>query len=172
MENFTAGSARDSVYLGSDRTGSCNSFAAEREPEAPAGHQVGPGFHNSYLASALLIRMFIPDPGYRSVHFWSGFFQPGSRDQKCALTKKNWSISWTQKLLLSTRKYDPGGFSRIPDSFHHGSRSRIQGSKKHWIPDQQHCWGLKLDCKTACSDRRLCTLHCTCLLFTPPVWGY
>ncbi len=54
--SFTAGSARDAVYLGSDCSGSCNSFAAEREPEAPAGHQVGRGFHNSYLASALLFR--------------------------------------------------------------------------------------------------------------------
>jgi hypothetical protein len=56
MDLFTAGSARDAIYLGSNCSGSCNSFAAEREPEAPAGHQVGPGFHNSYLASALRSR--------------------------------------------------------------------------------------------------------------------
>jgi hypothetical protein len=74
---FTAGFARDAVYLGSDCSGSCNSFAAEREPEAPAGHQVGPGFHNSYLAqrcgSGCLFRVpatdySIPDPGVKSAH--------------------------------------------------------------------------------------------------------
>ncbi len=45
---------------------------------------------------------------------------------------KGFSI-FIQKVLLSSRKYDPGCLSWIsdPDFF----PSRIQGSKKHWIPD-------------------------------------
>ncbi len=63
----------------------------------------------------------------------------------------------TQKWLLSSRNYDPVCLSRIrifssripkPDS---GSRSWIQGSKKHWIPNPG-TWFATLPL-TMCYDR-------------------
>ncbi len=98
--------------------------------------------------------MFIPDPV-------SDFFpsripdpnclHPGSRIRIKEL--KYFNPKKTKKWFLSSRKYDPGCSSRIPDPdadflpiTDPGSRgqkgigSRIQGSKRHRIPDpdQQH----------------------------------
>jgi hypothetical protein len=85
---FTAGSARDSVYLGSDCSGSCNSFAAEREPEAPAGHQVGPGFHNSYLASELQIRDLYSESRLQISPFLIRIFSARIQGSKVRIDKK------------------------------------------------------------------------------------
>ncbi len=72
--------------------------------------------------------MFIPDPT---------FFHPGSSSSKNLriLTPKK-----PKKWFLSSKKYDPVCSSRIPDpdaDFLHipYPRSRIQGSKRHPIPD-------------------------------------
>ncbi len=48
----------------------------------------------------------IPDPGYRSKRFW--ILDPLS-------VSKNLIIFFTQKMFLSSKKYDPGCPSRIPD---------------------------------------------------------
>jgi hypothetical protein len=67
------------------------------------------------------IRLFsIPDPN---------FFHTGS-------ASKNLSIL-TQKWFLSSRKYDPGCSSRIRMLTFYPSL--IPGSKRHRIPDPQHC---------------------------------
>jgi hypothetical protein len=152
--SFTAGSARHAVYLGSDCSGSCNSFAAEREPEAPAGHQVGPGFHNSYLASALQIRMFIPDPGHRLFHPGSGFSSPDILNPNFF---PKFSEMWSGMFLSDL-------VSRIPDSFHHWSRYRFQKT-----PDPGSATQLRL------KSARLLVLigdylhYLTLFIFTPSV---
>ncbi len=71
--------------------------------------------------------MFIPDPT---------FFHPGSSKNLSILTPKKAKI-W----FLSSKKYDPGCLSRIPDPDAEFLPSRIQGSKRHPIPDPdpQHC---------------------------------
>ncbi len=98
--------------------------------------------------------MFIPDPG--SDFFPSRipdptFFHPGSRIRTVSIpdpgyASKNLSIltpKKQKKWFLSTRKYDPGCSSRIPDPDADflpipDPRSRIQGSKRRRIPDPQH----------------------------------
>ncbi len=57
--------------------------------------------------------MFIPDPG-------SDFFHPGSRFRTVSIpdpgsASKNLSVLTPKKWFLSSRKYDPGCSSRIPD---------------------------------------------------------
>jgi hypothetical protein len=80
--------------------------------------------------------MFIPDPG--SDFFPSRipdqtFFHPGSRILKefkyfnPQKSKKKW--------FLSSKKYDPGCSSRIPDPDADFFPSRIPGSKRYPIPD-------------------------------------
>jgi hypothetical protein len=75
------------------------------------------------------IRLFsIPDPGSEL-----SIPDPGS-------TSKNLSIFNPKKWFLSSRKYDPGCSSRIPDPDADflsipDPRSRIQRSKRHRIPD-------------------------------------
>ncbi len=71
------------------------------------------------------VQWFIPDPG-------SEFFHPGSR-----IRFKEFNL--TKKLFLSSRKYDPDCSSRIRILIFYSSR--IQGSKRHRIPDPdpQHC---------------------------------
>jgi hypothetical protein len=39
---------------------------------------------------------------------------------------------------------DPGSEIRDPEKIHPGSGSRIQGVKKHRIPDPEHCMRLSL----------------------------
>ncbi len=72
------------------------------------------------------IRLFsIPDPYYPSrIHIKEFKY----------LNPKIW--------YLSSRKYDPGCSSRIPDPDPDFCPSRIQGSKRHRIPDPQHCYAL------------------------------
>jgi hypothetical protein len=88
--------------------------------------------------------MFFPDPT---------FFHPGSRIRTVSIpdtgsASKNLSIFNPKKWFLNSRKYDPGCSSRIPDpdaDFYpsripdpggqKGTGSRIQGSKRHQIPD-------------------------------------
>jgi hypothetical protein len=57
--------------------------------------------------------------------------------------------------------------SGVPDSFHHGSRSRIPGSKKHWIPNPQHCLGLKWDVQDCLLRSEI--MYITLYVFTPSV---
>jgi hypothetical protein len=68
--------------------------------------------------------MLIPDPT---------FFHPGSR----ILIKefKYFNSKKAKKLFLSSKKYDPGCSSRIPDPDADFLPSRIPGSKRHPIPD-------------------------------------
>jgi hypothetical protein len=77
---------------------------------------------------------FIPDPG--SELSPSRIPDPGSSSKNLSiLTQKK-----TKKWFLSCKKYDPGCSSRIPDPDAGflpipDSGSRIQGSKRHPIPD-------------------------------------
>ncbi len=83
--------------------------------------------------------MFIPDPT---------FFHPGSRIRTVSIpepgsSSKNLSIltpKKAKKWFLSSKKYDPGCSSRIPDPDADFLPSRIPGSKRHPIsdPDPQH----------------------------------
>jgi hypothetical protein len=78
--------------------------------------------------------MFIPDPT---------FFHPGSRTRTVSIpdpgsSSKNLSILTPKKAnkwLLSSKKYDPGCSSRIRMLTFSHPGSRIQGSKRHPIPD-------------------------------------
>ncbi len=83
--------------------------------------------------------MFIPDPG-------SDFFPSRIPDPNClhpGSASKNLGIltpKKPKKWFLSSRKYDPGCSSRTPDPDADflpipGPGSRIQGSKRHRIPD-------------------------------------
>jgi hypothetical protein len=86
--------------------------------------------------------MFIPDPG--SDFFPSQIpdpncFRPGSR-----IPIKEFKYFNPKEWFLSSRKYDPGCSSRIPDPDPDflpipDPGSLIQGSKRHRIPDPQHC---------------------------------
>jgi hypothetical protein len=77
--------------------------------------------------------MFIPDPA---------FSHPGSELSPSRILKefKYLNPKKANKWFLSTKKYDPGCSSRIPDPDATFSRpgSRIQGSKRHPIPDPEH----------------------------------
>ncbi len=67
----------------------------------------------------------------RDVYPGSDFFPSGSR-----IRTKKLNILTPKNSFLSSRKYDPGWSSRIPGSwFFTRHRSRIQGSRWHWIPD-------------------------------------
>jgi hypothetical protein len=80
--------------------------------------------------------MFIPDPG-------SDFFPSRIPDPNCLdpgsriLIKvfKYFNPKKAKKWFLSSKKYDPGCSSRIPDPDADFLPSRIQGSKRHPIPD-------------------------------------
>ncbi len=50
---------------------------------------------------------------------------------------KEFKYFYPQKMVLSSKKYDPGCSSRIRMLTFYPSR--IQGSKRHPIPDPQHC---------------------------------
>ncbi len=74
--------------------------------------------------------MSIPDPT---------FFHPKSRIQIFSIpdpvsTSKEFN---PKKLILSSMKYKPGYSSQIRILTFYASR--IQGSKRHRIPDPQHC---------------------------------
>jgi hypothetical protein len=70
------------------------------------------------------IRLFsIPDPNC---------LHPGSRILK---EFKYFNPKKAKKWFLSSKKYDPGCSSRIPDPDADFIPSRIQGSKRHPIPD-------------------------------------
>ncbi len=84
--------------------------------------------------------MFIPDPGsdflpsrIRTV----SIPDTGSASKYLSILTPKKPKKW----FLSTRKYDPGCSSRIPDPDADFYPSRIQGSKRHRIPDPdpQHC---------------------------------
>ncbi len=75
--------------------------------------------------------MFIPDPGSDFFPSWipdPNFFYPGSR-----ILIKEFKYVNPKKWFLSSRKYDPGCSSRIRILTF--CPSRIQGFKKHRIPD-------------------------------------
>ncbi len=74
--------------------------------------------------------MFIPDPT---------FFHPGSELSPSRIRIKEFKYfnpKKPKKWFLSSRKYDPGCSSRIRMLTFYPSR--IQGSKRHRIPDLQH----------------------------------
>jgi hypothetical protein len=79
----------------------------------------------------------------RDVYPGSDFFHPGSRIRTVSIpdpgsSSKNLSIltpKKTKKWFLSSKKYDPGCSSRIPDPDADFLPSRIPGSKRHPIPD-------------------------------------
>ncbi len=77
---------------------------------------------------------FIPDPG-------SDFFPSRIRTVSIpdpGSSSKNWSISTPKKAkkwFFSSKKYDPGCSSRIRMLTFSHPGSRIQGSKRHPIPD-------------------------------------
>jgi len=75
-----------------------------------------------------IIGASVADPEWLSRIPDRNFFHPGS-------ASKNLSIL-TQKLFLSSRKYDPGCSSRIRILIFYPSR--IQGPKRHRIPDPQN----------------------------------
>ncbi len=87
----------------------------------------------------------IPDPYFTIPDPWSVFFlfripdsyffHPGSR-----IRIKEFKYFNPKKWFLSTEKYDPGSSSRIRIFY----PSRIQGSKRHRIPDPQHWNPLKI----------------------------
>jgi hypothetical protein len=74
------------------------------------------------------------------------FFHPGSRIRTVSIpdlgtASKNLSILTQKKWFLSSRKYDPGCSSRIPDpdaDFLSIPDPGSRGSKRHRIPDPQH----------------------------------
>jgi hypothetical protein len=83
--------------------------------------------------------MFIPDPG--SDFFLSPIRTVSIPDPGSA--SKNLSVLTPKKWLLSSRKYDPGCSSRIPDpdADFYASRIPDPGVKKgtgSWITDPQH----------------------------------
>jgi hypothetical protein len=78
--------------------------------------------------------MFILDPGsdfFPSLIPYPNCLHPRSRVR----IKKNLSVLTPKKWFLSSRKYDPGCSSRIPDPDADFYPSRIPGSKRHRIPD-------------------------------------
>ncbi len=88
----------------------------------------------------LRIRDVYPDPN---------FFNPGSRIRFFSIpdpgsASKNLSILTQKKWFLTSRKYDPGCSSRIRNFY----PSRVQGSKRHRIPDPQH-WYPKVKAHTS-----------------------
>jgi hypothetical protein len=107
----------------------------------------GGGFKQTHcFRRALLYRNFktsVADPGSGSEFFQ--FQIQGQKDFGSGSTSKNLSIINPKKLILSSRKYDPGCSSRIriPDPVRSLNfyPSRFQGSKRHRIPDPdpQHC---------------------------------
>jgi hypothetical protein len=75
--------------------------------------------------------MFIPDPT---------FFHPGSRIRTVSIPDPHQRIKYfnpnkSKKWFQSSKKYDPGCSSRIPDPDADFLPSQIPGSKKHSIPD-------------------------------------
>ena len=103
--------------------------------------------------------MFIPDPGSdffpsripdpNCLHPGSRILtvsiaDPGSSSKNLSILTpkkaKKWFLS-SKKWFLSSKKYDPGCSSRIRMLTFSHPGSRIQGSKKHPIPDPdpQHC---------------------------------
>jgi hypothetical protein len=51
----------------------------------------------------------------REVYPGSGFFHPGSRAKRHRIRNKEFKIFLPKKFKLSSRKYDPGCLSRIPN---------------------------------------------------------
>ncbi len=126
--------------------------------------------------------MFIPDPG-------SDFLpsripdpnrlHPGSR----ILIKEFKYFNQKKKWFLSSKKYDPGWSSQIPDpgsgcwfSTHPGSR--IQGSKRHPIPDpgsgtlRQCRYRMRREpstCHWAALSRLCCASWRVCSLMAPRI---
>ena len=96
--------------------------------------------------------MFIPDPGCLSRIPDPTFFHPGSRIQTVSISDpgslilikelKYFNPQKAKKWFLSSKKYDPGCSSRIRMLTFSHPGSRIQGSKRHPIPDPdpQHCY--------------------------------
>ncbi len=95
-----------------------------------------------------IVLMLIPvrsvaDPGCLSRIPDPTFFHPGSRIRTVSIpdpgsSSKNLSILTPKKgkkWFLSSKKYDPGCSSRIPDPDADFLPSRIQGSKRYPIPD-------------------------------------
>jgi hypothetical protein len=82
--------------------------------------------------------MFVPDPG--SDFFLSRIPDPNCLHPGSRILIKEFNYfnpKKAKKWFLSSKKYDPGCSSRIPDphvTFSHPG-SRIQGSKRHPIPD-------------------------------------
>jgi hypothetical protein len=96
-----------------------------------------------YVTELFVIKLYIiPVWRIRDVY-------PGSRIRLFSIpdpgsSSKNLSIltlKKAKKWFLSSKKYDPGCSSRIPDLDADFLPSRIQGSKRHPIPDPdpQHC---------------------------------
>jgi len=100
---------------------------------------VASSIHDVYPGSRIRL-CSIPDPT---------LFHPGSRIRTVSIPDlrssiKNLCILTPQKVkkwFLSSKKYDPGFSSRIPDPGDDFLPSRIQGSKRYPIPnpDPQHC---------------------------------
>ncbi len=89
------------------------------------------------LLQVRLQRISVADPGMFFRIPDPTFFHPGSESR---IRFKEFKYFNPKKWFLSSRKYDPGCSVRIPDpdpDFVHPSR--IQWSKRHRIPDPQHC---------------------------------
>jgi hypothetical protein len=88
----------------------------------------------------------IPDPNCFHPGSWIRIVSipdPGSELFLSRIRIKEFKYFNPKKWFLSSRKYDPGCSSRIPDPDHDflpipDPGFRIQGSKRHWIPDPQH----------------------------------
>jgi hypothetical protein len=96
-----------------------------------------PGQTNQWRSMRVRIRIH-PVLRIRDVYPGSDFFPSRIRTvsiQDPGSASKNLSILTQKKWFLSSRKYDPGCSSRIPDPDADFYPSRIQGSKRHRIPD-------------------------------------
>jgi hypothetical protein len=98
----------------------------------------GPPFQFQHLCQCGRSGMFISDPG-------CDFFPSRIPDPNCLypgsriLIKefKYFNPKKAKKWLLSSKKYDPGCLSPIPDPDADFLPSLIQGSKRHPIPDPE-----------------------------------
>jgi hypothetical protein len=78
--------------------------------------------------------MFIPDPNFFHPGSWirtASIPDPGSSSKHLSILTPKKAKKW----FLSSKKYDPGCSFRIPDPDADFLPSRIQGSKRHPIPD-------------------------------------
>ncbi len=106
--------------------------------------------------------MFIPDPN---------FFYPGSKFFLSRIPDPHQRIEvfLTKKLFPSSWKYDPGGSSRIRILIFYPSR--IQGSKRHLIPDPDpQQWIINKSFSDKSRYRLMALLYFLLIIYSFRVW--